>query len=228
MTIAEPGPVSVQGAARSATDQACGTESLSVVDTTELRWFFPGPLPLEVRDWFHGSTGAPEERCDTYLLDGRHHIGTKRRFRETLELKVRQSVEEWIELGDGLAGAPETWRKWSPADGLVVDDADDRWVDVHKSIVKRWFAADGTELAFSSGPPVGGDGCDIEVAAVAVGAVRGWTIALAAFGAPARRRDCLRSSWGALPETAAPTKPFVSRTGRAMGYPEWLARTVSR
>ncbi len=112
----------------------------------------PGPLPPEVRVWFTGSTGVPEERCDTYLLDGRVDIGVKRRFRETLELKVRQSFDGRVELGEGLTGSLELWRRWSPAEGLVEDGTDGWWVDVHKSVVKRRFCLDGTEIAFSSDP----------------------------------------------------------------------------
>jgi hypothetical protein len=72
------------------------SDVISVLDTTELRWFVPGPLPAHIRSWF---TGVAEERCDTYLLDGSIDVGVKRRFRETLELKVRQSLDGRIEIG---------------------------------------------------------------------------------------------------------------------------------
>ncbi len=203
------------------------SDALSVLDTTELRWFVPGPLPAHIRSWFTGSTGVAIERCDTYLLDGQVDIGVKRRFRETLELKVRRSLDGWIELGDGLAGSLEVWRKWSPADGLVEDGTEGRWVDVHKSIVKRRFSIDGTEIAFSSDPQVTGAGCDVEVAAVTVGVVQGWTFAFAAFGSPATRRDALLASWQGLVAATRCPVPFGPRTRRAMGYPEWLALTIS-
>lgn len=202
-------------------------DAISVVDTTELRWFVPGPLPADVVGWFTGSTGVPEERYDSYLLDGRRDTGLKRRFRETLELKVRQSFDGRVELGEGLAGALEVWRKWSPADGLHEDASDGPWVDVHKSVVKRRFSMDGTEIAFSSEPQATGAGCDIEIAGVTVGAVQAWTFAFAAFGPPATRRDALLASWQALVAGTPCPEPFGPRTGRAMGYPEWLTLTVS-
>ena len=124
MTVAESGPVLVPDAQVPEPAQPRRPDAFSVVDTTELRWFVPGPLPADIRGWFTGSTGVAEERCDTYLLDGRGDIGVKRRFRETLELKVRQSLDERIELGEGLAGSLEVWRKWSPAEGLVEDGTD--------------------------------------------------------------------------------------------------------
>ncbi len=202
-------------------------EAFSVVDTTELRWFVPGPLPPDVRNWFTGSTGVAEERYDTYLLDSRDDVGMKRRFRETLELKARQSIEGWVELGDGLAGSLEVWRKWSPADGLLEDATDGSWVDVHKSVVKRRFWTDGTELAFLSDPHMAGAGCDVEVAGVTIGGVHAWTFAFAAFGPPATRRDALKTAWQSLVAATPCPEPFGPRTGRVMGYPEWLTLTVS-
>jgi hypothetical protein len=223
VTIAESDPVHVTDPPVPEPGQPHRPDALSVIDTTEVRWFVPGPLPADIRGWFTGSIGVAEERCDTYLLDGRVDIGVKRRFRETLELKVRQSLDGRIELGDGLAGSCEAWRKWSPAEGLVGDGADRRWVDVHKSVVKRRFTMDGTEIAFSSDSHATGAGCDIEVAAVTVGDVQGWTFAFAAFGPPATRRDALLASWHGLLAAAPCPEPFGPRTGRAMGYPEWLA-----
>ena len=201
-------------------------DTLVALDTTELRWFVPGPLPAEIGGWFTGSTGVAEERCDTYLLDGRGDIGVKRRFRETLELKVRQSFDGRIQFGAGLAGSLEVWRKWSPAEGLVDDGSDGQWVDVCKSIVKRRFSIDGTEIAFSADAQLSGAGCDVEVAEVTVGVLKGWTFAFAAFGPPATRRDALLASWHGLVAGTQCPEPFGPRTGRAMGYPEWLALTV--
>ena len=198
------------------------TEAPLVLDTTELRWFVPGSLPAAVGVWFTGTTGVLEERIDTYLLDGRDDVGVKRRFRQTVELKVRQSLDGRIEFGDGLAGSLEVWRRWSPAEGLVEHGVDERWVDVHKSVVKRRFLLDGTEVAFSPVLDVTGAGCDVEVAGVTVGDVHWWTFAFAAFGPTARRREALLSSWPALVTAAPCPEPFAPRTARAMGYPEWL------
>ena len=127
----------------------------------------------------------------------------------------------------GLAGSLEEWRKWSPADGLVENADDGPWVDVHKSVVKRRFTTDGTEIAFSPEPHAGGAGCDVEVARVTVGTVQAWTFAFAAFGPPATRRDALTTSWQALVAGTPCPEPFGPRTGRAMGYPEWLTLTVT-
>jgi hypothetical protein len=199
-----------------------GSHGPLVLDTTELRWFVPASLPTEVGVWFTGSTGVLEERIDTYLLDGRDDIGVKRRFRETVELKVRQSLDGRIEFGDGLAGPLEVWRRWSPAEGLVEHGVDERWIDVHKSVVKRRFLLDATEVAFAPILEATGAGCDVEVAGVIIGDVHWWTFAFAAFGPPATRRDAVLASWQALVTAAPCPEPFEPRTARAMGYPEWL------
>ena len=227
MTVAESGSVKILDAQAREHAQPRRTDVPTVLDTTELRWCFPGPLPSDVRSWFADSTGVAEQRFDTYLLEGRSDIGVKRRFRKVLELKVRQSLDEWIELSEGLAGSPEVWRKWSPAEGLVDGDSEGRWVDVHKSIVKRRFSDDGTEIAFSSDPQVTGAGCDVEIVEVTVGAVQAWMFAFAAFGPPATRRDALLASWRGLVAATSCPEPFELRTGRAMSYPEWLALTIS-
>jgi hypothetical protein len=193
-----------------------------VLDTTELRWFVRGSLPAEIRSWFAVSSGVLEERIDTYLLDGRRDVGVKRRFRQTMELKIRQSLDGRIEFGDGLAGSLEVWRRWSPAEGLVEQSVDERWVDVHKSVVKRRFLLGGTEIAFSPVVEATGAGCDVEVAGVIIDDDHWWTFAFAAFGPPATRQQALLASWRALVTAAPCPEPFEPRTARAMGYPEWL------
>lgn len=218
MSIVDPGP-ELRPDARVAT-----------LDTTEVRWFFNGAMPPDVGEWFTRPSGVAEERCDTYLLDGRADVGVKRRHGETLELKVRQSLADRIELRRGLVGELEIWRKWSPAEGLVVvgEHADDsQWRDVHKSVVKRRFSASGTEIDFSREPQLTGAGCDVEIAEVTVGTVRWWTFAFAAFGPEATRRDALLASWQALSTGAPDSNRLGSSDARAMGYPEWLEGSMA-
>jgi len=225
VTIAESDPVLVPVVQIREPAPPEGPDASSVLDTTELRWFFAGPLPSNVRNWYVGSSGVAEERCDAYLLDGRVDIGVKRRFGTTLELKVRQSLGEPIELGEGLAELTEMWRRWSPAGDAVGDVREGRWIDVCKSIVKRRFSLEGTEIEFS--PRVTGAGCDVEIADVTVGAVRGWTFAFAAFGSLATRRAALLASWRTLVTATPCPDQFGPATGQAMGYPEWVALMVS-
>ena len=197
-------------------------ESIAVLDTTELRWFAQGAVPDDVGTWFGESPGTLEERCDRYLLGGHDDIGVKCRFRETLELKARQSRDGRVALGRGLAGSLEVWRRWSPAETLFDVGVGGQWVDVDKSIVKRRFTNGGAEISNSAEPQLRRSGCDIEIAEVSVGAVRAWTFAFAAFGPHATRRAALLASWKQLVSDGSCPESFGRRVGRAMGYPQWL------
>ncbi len=199
--------------------------SVAVVDTTELRWFVPGPLPAEIRKWFIGSTGVVEVRRDSYLVDDRVDIGIKRRGQTTLELKVRQAVESWADLGDGLAGPLEWWRKWTPAEDLVEIPTSGRWIDVDKSIIKRRFSSNGTEVAFTTDPEAD-PGCDVEVASVSAAGIEAWTLAFAAFGPPPGRRENILAAWRTL-RASTDTSGVSFTVGSATGYPERIARCVA-
>jgi hypothetical protein len=74
---------------------------------------------------------------------------------------------------------------------------------------------------------VTGAGCDVEVAAVTVGDVEGWTFAFAAFCPPATRQDALLAPWQGLVAATPCPEPFGPRTGREMGYLEWLTCTIA-
>ena len=227
MTVIDVGPVALENDLVPWSIGRRGIGGVSVLDTTEIRWFMPGPMPRDVTTWFTGSTGVREQRSDTYLLDGRDDVGVKRRSKELLEVKVRQSLDEWTRFGEGLSGQLEVWRKWSPVEGLVNDSANGRWVDVCKSIVKRRFDVDGTEVEFWLLDKITGAGCDIEVAEVTVGVVQAWTFSLEAFGPPATRRNTLHATWQALIAAEECPQSLASLSSDPMGYPEWLATAVS-
>jgi hypothetical protein len=196
---------------------------VSVVDTTEIRWFVSGELPRDVRRWFIGSAVA-EERCDRYLLDERTDVGTKLRNGATLELKTRLETGPVVELTDGLAGALESWRKWTPADGLVQRTASQRWIDVDKWIVKRRFSRDGAEVEvvpWQNRHP----SCDVEIVAIRAGGTTAWSFALAAHGPRCSRLGVIRVAWSALLAAGAPTiREMGLDHGENMGYPQWLGR----
>lgn len=219
-----PGSLGCPLVSPGAAELARGGAACSVVDTTELRWFASGPLPPGIRDGMTRENGVTEQRCDSYLVDDRDGVGVKLRARTTLELKVRQSLGEWIDLGDGLAGVPEQWRKWSPIDDLVGINSSSQWIDVHKTVIKRRFSINGNEVPFLDGPTADMSGCDVEVAQVDVDDRSMWTVAFAAFGPPADRRAVLVASWRALAVDLARPALLRSLDDRTMSYPDWLAR----
>jgi hypothetical protein len=206
-------------------------EVVTITDTTELRWFAEGQLPASVASWFthHDTRGFVEQRTDTYRLDGRLDTGVKRRFGEKLELKVRRSIGERLALGLGLAGRLEVWRRWSPAECLVIGARNVPWADVHKTVVKRRFTINGDEIELSAdNRAMAGAGCDVEIAAVTVDDIEAWTFALAAFGPVEDRRDaCVAAMHTIMGEGDAP-EPLGPFFGCSTGYPEWLALVASR
>ncbi len=210
-------------------DEVC-SDTVTILDTTEVRWFAEGVIPPDVVSWFtcDGTTGAVEERCDTYLMDGRRDRGVKRRFRETLELKVRCSLQEPITLADGLGGPLEGWRRWSPARGLAPTNFHDSWIDVHKIIVKRRFSLVGDEIVWTFGtPPPATTGCDVEIVALEVADLKAWSFAFAAFGPASERRTALCAAWRTIAADPRCPERLGSVLARPMGYPEWLSRFVS-
>lgn len=201
-----------------------------ITDTGELRWFAPGRPPADVLAWFNPGVGrgAVERRSDTYRLDGRTDAGLKLRRGRILDLKVRQSVEdEALSLCDTLGGRLEGWRRWSPADGLVELDADDRWIDITKTIVKRRFLDDGVEVSVEPEPPQDAF-CDIEIVALGLGGVRCWSIGIAAYDEPERWRRLVDVAWQRVVATGRFPHENVARLSASCSYPTWLATTASR
>jgi len=197
-------------------------------DTTEIRWIAEGHLPSDVEAWFTrgGTTGVVEERCDTYRIDGRAERGVKLRFRETLEVKVRQAVGEYVIPGLGLIGRVEMWRKWSPVEGVVDTGGEVPWLDVCKIVIKRRFFLDGDGdeiLPSNLERATTGAGCDVEVAAITVGDIEAWTFAFAAFGPTSSREHAIVTAWQALVADGSCPERLAAAFGPSSSYPEWLA-----
>ncbi len=194
--------------------------------TTELRWFFEGALPDDALSWFthDGATGFVETRRDHYRLDDQVDIGVKRRHGTILELKLRQGRPARHLQGE-LDGQRETWKRWSPADGLIDLDERTTWVDVDKAIIKRRVGSDGHEVQLTQQTrAMTGQGCDAEIAGVSVRGRSTWTFALAAFGSAHDHRSALAQAWDRLVrEHSAPRRLRLERAN-SCGYPEWMAR----
>lgn len=201
---------------------------VSVALTTELRWFFDGPLQADVRSWFMPrGVGLLEHRCDTYLLCGRLDIGIKQRSRRRLELKIRTGPSEPASVAPDVCGSVETWRRWSPADRLLTVDDDSVWLDVDKTIVKRRFGTDGQEKQLSeSTRAMTGQGCDAEIAALWANGREAWTLAFAAFGQPGTHCNSLRSAWRSLSKRHAPPGRLELGIDCSYGYPEWISKAM--
>jgi len=208
-----------------------GGDTAGLFNTSEIRWFSRGSLPSEVLAWFTGgrTVGSVEDRHDFYQMHRLNDIGVKRRHGSTLEVKVRRTLDEPLDLGDGLDGRMEEWSRWEP----VEDDGawqlpDAPWIDVHKVIYTRSFMPTDREVIL---PAIHSNrlfaGCDIEVAEVTVGGIDTWSLGLKAFGPTSGRQQALATSWGTLRTHSPLTEGLDFAFDRACGYPEWLRLVLS-
>ncbi len=146
-----------------------------------------------------------------------------------LELKVRRSVGGTFSISSDLVGRLETWRKWSPAGGLVPSDEHERWIDVCKTVTKRRFSADGDEFNIEDDAgPLTWAGCDVEVVAITIDDSEVWSFAFAAFGPLVSRKPAVVAAWRAINRAAACTDGFAASFAPSCGYPHWLAGVTSR
>jgi hypothetical protein len=190
-------------------------------DTIELRWFTSGALPTDVVEWFteHGRTGAVEQRCDTYRLDDRDDLGVKYRFGTVPEVKKRLFTKTVAVEDLRLAGRLEAWRKWSPADQLV-DSAGAGWVEVHKTITKRRFSAEGQEVAITERLVLEA-GTDVEIVAVKMGDVEMWSFAFAAYGPSSERCAAIAACCKTVLAGTTPASLVLTASNSA-SYPGWV------
>lgn len=201
--------------------------SIPVLDTSEVRWFAEGLVPHGVVDWFTcgGTAGMLEQRCDTYLLHRLHDIGVKRRFRTSLEMKLRQGIGDPLILAPGLAAPLEEWRKWGGLwHGMATSQsAGSPWIDVEKAVLTRTVGADHEIVGPASYVGYPRSGCEVEIVAVTVAGVEAWSFAFEAFGPKRYRSRLIRSAWEMLIDTFDAPEQLVENLTFAAGYPEWLA-----
>ncbi len=128
-----------------------------MLTTMELRWFYRGTIPEEIKQWFGadslvGHLTPPEEREDLYLYAaGCDYLGIK--FRQNkLEVKWRQE-ELGVLRADKVEGKAEKWVKWSckdptPESFLVASVAEKgEWVSVKKVRSQRLYETCAVEIA---------------------------------------------------------------------------------
>jgi hypothetical protein len=200
--------------------------------TIELRWFYPGELPLDILDWFNGldsPPNLPDSRADIYLQPVNADVGVKLR-QGNLELKYRQQNWGEIQIGSNLTGRVESWSKW-----ICVDDIPDRltiakmegksgWMRVEKVRSQRLYRVNftgGCQLLPITKPEDGA--AAIEVTKLKLADRDWWTIACEYLGddlQPDRELKLLVSSL--LDGCNLPRSTSIS-----CGYPEWLMEELN-
>lgn len=209
---------------RPETTAAAGT----TFDTTEIRWFATGSMPLEVVAWFtqSGTRGTLEIRQDAYLPAGTPTVGRKRRNHGPFEIKTRLGLGPAFHLDGQLSGRIERWRKVISTRPHLPRPSR-QWANVHKVVVTRTYhVGRAAMLVEVHRGDTSVPGCDIELAEVTVNDVEAWTLAFEAWGPEGEQRRILEQAATAfIADTGLPT--FVtSQLTVDMGYPAWLAEFI--
>lgn len=202
---------------------------------SELRWFFDGPIPSQVEEWFSkldGTPPRPKSRDDVYLIvTGRDDFGVKLR-EGNLELKWRTGSEPFKGQGREEIGFKELWDKrgWKYSNEELVDagfeapDLAGPRVKVHKMRRQRKYEVDQSG-AF--GPVSIVDqpdrACVIELTGLKRNGEPAWTLGFDAIGTADEVDKILAQGVERL--LAAYTGPALT-SERSFGYPKWLALTA--
>ena len=200
--------------------------------TTEVRWFFEGPLPPRVLAWFQRVGQKPQEqtpRVDYYLdLGEQGDLGIKLR-EGRIEIKQREAHHGAVQLGPQVAGIMERWRKWSwsrgdselePAQHWMSPPA---WVGVRK---KRWLLVyqTGFEDGVSRAPEgsVIEQGCQVELSRIQTQGQSNWSLSLEGFGGETAGSKALLAVAVHLFSREAIDLPLCA--SNSYGYPQWLTQ----
>ncbi|MBD1923561.1 hypothetical protein H6F77_21160 [Microcoleus sp. FACHB-831] len=188
-----------------------------MLTTIEVRWFYRGTIPKEVKNWFgqdilgkHPS--PPEEREDWYLYSPWcDRLGIKMRG-GNLEIKWRLAELGVQRFGDGLEGKTEKWLKWiseKPKNNKIIPanvGGKALWIGVRKERSQRKY-----------------EGCTMELTKLIVQNEAWWSLAFEASGEEAQEMNNLQ---------AIASEIFKNYPGMALqihdsfGYPKWLSLTV--
>lgn len=198
--------------------------------TLEVRWFGRGQPPDDLGGRFDAlGAPAPEKRTDTYVyLPGTNDLGVKLRDGgAALELKLRQHDFGETKVA-AVSGNLERWQKWSfPVDddacrAAVLGLPSPSLVEVAKRrrLVTYRLAPDG------SARPAGerrGDGCSVEITALAAQGSEWWSLGFEAFGSQERLADALTAGAEAFFAEATNVAELLAGA-LSCGYPAWLPK----
>jgi hypothetical protein len=216
--------------------------------TAEVRWFYAGDLPKEVRQQFgcaelHQDNGKPEKRQDLYLiLPDVENLGIKLRGKDeqhkddadVLEIKRRQNERKYVTFSMGTVGYLEHWDKWTfrglsdpPLLSMILTAQDKAWIGIEKVRCQQLYAItpDRRVLAVPLHTSVP-NGCNVELTQLMLPQQQcWWTLGFEAFS---DTNDALEDN------AILVANDFFTRTqlGRleekvSFGYPQWLTLLTS-
>ena len=200
--------------------------------TAEVRWFFEGPVPDEIEEWFGhyrlALTADPRE--DLYLLFPAS-LGLNIKLREgRLEIKSLVKALGARNFTTDAAGHVQMWEKRFGEDVALTEferlltSTPDLWIAVGKERTLRTFSLDGNSTKeVDAGKVFLPEGCNVELTKITVNGSAYWSFALEAYGDPSRIEDSLhRVADRVLSDKRRPHGIFSAANSHS--YPEWLAR----
>lgn len=204
-----------------------------MTNSAELRWFYRGNLPPDVKEWFCGSRLCRDEevRTDHYLVfENSAEVGVKLRDGKVLEIKARlRSPIPWSLPGTGPLGRIDAWAKWKDDDPALVGHlaqlrfGDRQWVTVIKDRWLRKFAVTAAGIEEVDAKDLPKRGVTLEVTGVLVNDQHWWTVAFESFGDILRPEDVDAVADHFLKLLP---KSLVLIENDSMSYPEWLNRVA--
>lgn len=206
--------------------------------STEVRWFFEGPLPDDMRLWFKagGLVKTELQRTDEYLvLPG--CVTTSVKLRDgRFEVKALKQRPCSVTYRHGISGLRDAWVKWSSAridndaSSRLVGREEDRWISVSKLRRLRLISLEGEELV-EVAPDHGwlSGGCQVELTAIEArsrtkdrsAAETWWSLSFEAFGDEKTMLDGLDLVIDDIFKEPPPVN--LGREG-SFSYPVWLQR----
>ncbi|MBW4559898.1 MAG: hypothetical protein KME32_01875 [Mojavia pulchra JT2-VF2] len=199
--------------------------------SNELRWFYPGKLPEDIKLWFQQNClidplQSPEAREDIYLYSpGCDYLGIKLR-QGRLEVKWRQAEFSVVRFGESVAGQPEKWGKWLCEDStqesfqpaMVLGNP--LWVSVQKVRYSQLFQvlADLTAQPVSDQERIA-NGCRVEITNLVIQENAWWSLAFEAFGENNYLMENLQATASWVFNTYQGTRLLIIDS---YAYPHWL------
>lgn len=200
-----------------------------MLSTLEVRWFYEGPIPQLVLNWFHENAIHLEtqpQRVDYYLrLENGDSRGVKLR-EGRIEVKERQRQYGIVQFHDQVAGAVEAWHKVSRELSEISDELarlaspKTTWIGVEKErIVQRFRVVDlnKVEPILVNENPI--SGCNLELTSVQIYGLNWWTMGFEAFGEEIKLEQNLSATINVVLATDSPPSLDAEHS---FGYPRWL------
>lgn len=189
--------------------------------TLEVRWFYPGSLPVAVTNWFDTlgkNPSNPDTRTDVYLQSSSPDLGVKLR-QGNLEVKYRQQQLGNIQIDRFPEGHVEQWSKWICNEVPSSEAGKQGWIQVDKVRYQRFYRVeflDRIQLISIDTPRQ--NAAAIEITDLQLRGQSWWSIACEYLG----NNISIDREFLPLVHSLLLNSPLSTSTPISGGYPQWL------